>query len=265
MLVANIQDHFAARHIECLTTSERGRIYVETDDDEAGRSILRRVFGVVSFSEAVECPADIDVICRVMVIYSHHLVKKAASFAIRSRRSGTHKFTSRDVAVAAGKAIQDAHPSLKVDLGRPDIELFVEVRQNRAFIFHEVIEGPGGLPLGSQGRMLALVDGDRGMVAAWMMMKRGCKVTAVATDRLDWIEPLRNWDLHLKFQMIGGMDELKEISKLNRSDVLAVGWTLEEVESKRSEVPEGITLFHPTVGLTDENLADLVRRIENLA
>ena len=260
-LVANIQDHFAAKGVECLTSSDRGRVYVETDDEAACRSILRRVFGVVSFSAVVECHADIEAISKTLVDYSRDLVKEGASFAIRSRRAGSHPFSSRDVAVAAGKAMQEAYGSLKVDLDKPDIELFIEVRNNRAFIFRETVEGPGGLPLGSQGRMLALVDGERGMVAAWMMMKRGSKVTVVATDASEWVEPLREWDLHLKVQKIGRMDELREISKLNRAEVLAVGWTLEELETRKSEVPEGLTVFHPTVGLTDEALAGLGARI----
>jgi thiamine biosynthesis protein ThiI len=260
-LVANVQDHFASGSVECLTSSDRGRVYVETDDVAAGRSILRRVFGVVSFSAVVECHADLEAISKTLVEYSRNLVKEGASFAIRSRRAGSHAFTSRDVAVAAGKAMQDAYKSLKVDLSKPDIELFIEVRNNRAFIFHEVVEGPGGLPLGSQGRMLALVDGERGMVAAWMMMKRGSKVTVVATDGSEWIEPLRKWDLHLKVQRIARMDELREISKLNRAEVLAVGWTLEELESRKGEVPEELTVFHPAVGLTDEGLAGIAGRI----
>ena len=260
-LVANIQDHFASRGVECLTSSDRGRVYVETDDEAAGWSILRRVFGVVSFSAVVECHADMEAISKTLVDYSRNLVKEGASFAIRSRRSGSHAFTSRDVAVAAGKAMQDAYRSLEVDLAKPDIELFIEVRNNRAFIFHEVVEGPGGLPMGSQGRMLALVDGERGMVAAWMMMKRGSKVTVIATDGSEWVEPLREWDLHLKVQRIARMDELREISKLNRAEVLAVGWALEELEARKGEVPEGLTLFHPAVGLTDEGLAEIAGRI----
>ena len=260
-LVANIQDHFAAKGVECLTSSDRGRVYVETDDEEAGRSILSRVFGVVSYSAVIECHADMEAISKTLVGYSRGLVNEGASFAIRSRRAGSHPFTSHDVAVAAGTAMQETYKSLRVDLAKPDIELFIEVRNNRAFIFHEVLDGPGGLPLGSQGRMLALVDGARGMVAAWMMMKRGSKVTVVATDGSEWVEPLRAWDLHLKVQEIEGMKELREISKLNRADVLAVGWTLEEVEARKGEVPEGLTVFHPTVGFTDEGLAGLVEKI----
>lgn len=260
-LVANIQDHFAAKGIECLTTSERGRVYVETDDEAAGRSILRRVFGVVSFSPAAECPASIEEVSRRLVEYSRQIVREGASFAIRSRRAGTHKFTSRDVAVAAGKAVQEAYPTLKVDLSYPDIELFVEVRQNRAFLFHEMVDGPGGLPLGTQGKVLTLVDDERGMVVAWMMMKRGCYTPIAAFDGEEHTEPLRMWDLHLKVQKIGSLEELKDVARLSRAKAVAVGWNLEEVEEKKGQMPEGLTLFHPAVGMGPGEIAGMAARI----
>jgi len=260
-IVANIQDHFAFRRVECLTSSERGRIYVETDNAEAAHSILRKVFGVVSFSQVEEHRADIEEISTAIVKYSNSLIKEKSSFAIRSRRSGTHTFTSRDVAVAAGKAIQEAHPSLKVDLKNPDLELFIEVRQNKAFLFHEIVKGPGGLPLGAQGKVLTLVDNERGMVAAWMMMKRGCYTPIATFDGEEYVEPLRNWDLNLKVQRILKLDELKEIARLNRVEALAVGWNLDELEEKKGQIPEELTVFHPVVGLSSKDLEDMVKRI----
>jgi len=260
-LVENIQDHFAARGVECLTSADRGRVYVETVDEADGRSILARVFGIVSFSPVKECAAEIGEISKVLVEYSSLLVKGKSSFAIRSRRSGSHKFTSHDVAVAAGRAMQEAYPNLRVHLDNPDIDLFIEVRNNRAFLFHEVLDGPGGLPLGSQGRMLALVDSEKGMIAAWMMMKRGCKMTAVTFDGENFIEPLRKWDLNLKAQKISRLGDLSDIGRLNRADSVAVGWSMEEVERRKAEVPEGLTLFHPAVGLSDQEAAVIASRI----
>ncbi len=262
-LVANIQDHFAARGVECLTSSDRGRIYIETNDEAVARLILKRVFGIVSFSPAIECIADIDVISKRVVEYARRLANGRGSFSIKSRRVGTHPFTSRDVAIAAGKAVQNAFPALEVNLSKPDVRIHVEVRQNRAFVFHEVIEGPGGLPLGSQGRVLALVDNECGVVAAWMMMKRGCKVLAVTYDSEEQVDSLRNWDLHLKIQRIRGLEELSEIAKLNRANGVAVGWSLEEVEEKKGQMPEELTIFHPIIGLNEQDIEDMMRQISD--
>src|SRR2546425_251717 len=84
------------------------------------------------------------------------------------------------------------------DHGRVYGEVDAEVRENRAYVFAEVVEGPGGLPMGSQGRGLALVDSEAGIVSAWLAMKRGCKITVAAPDGGRLHEALRRWDVHLK-------------------------------------------------------------------
>jgi thiamine biosynthesis protein ThiI len=71
----------------------------------------------------------------------------------------------------------------RVDLKKPELEIFVEARKNRTFVFSNILKGVGGLPLGSQGKMLALISGGiDSPVAAWAMMKRGCPVTLLHFD-----------------------------------------------------------------------------------
>ena len=70
-----------------------------------------------------------------------------------------------------------------MDLDDPQLEIFVEARKARTFIFTKIVKGVGGLPLGSQGKMLVLISGGiDSPVAAWMMMKRGCPVTLLHFD-----------------------------------------------------------------------------------
>jgi thiamine biosynthesis protein ThiI len=67
-----------------------------------------------------------------------------------------------------------------VDLDRPDLELHVEIREGDCYLFTEVIQGTGGLPLGVEGSLVALVSGGiDSPVAAWMMMKRGCRIIPI--------------------------------------------------------------------------------------
>lgn len=107
-----------------------------------------------------------------------NIIQEGQSFAIRARRAGTHDFTSRDVAIACGNAVfQKVNKTIKVDLDCPDVEIFVEMRQDKAYVFTESIKGVGGLPMGTQGRMVALISGGiDSPVAAWLMMKRGCEI-----------------------------------------------------------------------------------------
>ena len=101
----------------------------------------------------------------------------AQTFAVRASREGQHTFTSRDLERELGKVIaQEA--KLKVDLSKPERTVYVEVREEEAYICTQRFPGPGGLPLGTAGRVLCLVSGGiDSPVAAWMM-KRGCS-TAV--------------------------------------------------------------------------------------
>jgi len=260
-LVGNIQDLFAAEGIECLTRADHGRVYVDVDDVPAASSALRRVFGIVSFSPARETSSDPKDIAAIAVESAKRGLPDGGSFAIRARRSGTHPYTSQDLAKLLGRLIQDALPKATVNLDAPQLEVHVEVRENRAFVFTEVIEGPGGLPMGSQGRGLALVDSDAGVVAAWLAMKRGCKVTVAARDGSKAHEPLRRWDVHLKVLSWEPGADVEELVRVSRSEALFLGSRISEVGTEKPalEVP----VFHPVVGLDDAGVRAIAARIRS--
>lgn len=158
----------------------QGRLFVEVPDDRVreGVDVISRVFGVKSLSPAKAFEfKGLDDLVRVAVGEWGGLVR-GRTFAVRVRRVGNHPFTSLDVARAVGAALKPF--SAGVDLEKPDVELFMEVRGDRVYLFTEVVRGPGGLPLGSEGRLLALVSGGfDSPVAAWFMMRRGSYVDAL--------------------------------------------------------------------------------------
>src|SRR5690606_33970450 len=93
-------------------------------------------------------------------------------FAVRARRTGTHDFSSKDIEVALGAALLPH--SRGVDLSRPETTAYIEVRDAHAFLFADRVTGAGGLPVGVEGRALALISGGYdSAVAAWLMLKRG--------------------------------------------------------------------------------------------
>ena len=257
-LVGNIQDLFAAERVECLTRADRGRIYVDVNDVGAATRILRRVFGVVSFSPAEPCPPKLESIAAVAVGAARGRVRDGTTFAVRARRSGTHTFTSQDVARLVGAEIQRAIPGAIVDLDEPRVEIFIEVREGASYVFTDIVPGPGGLPLGSQGPALAVVDGPRGVVAAWMAMRRGCKLT-VATPSEELAEPLRRWDVHLKVLTYGSGEDLGALLRLARARALFLGSSVGDVPAARPDLP--VPVFHPTVGLGDDDVDERMRAI----
>jgi thiamine biosynthesis protein ThiI len=181
-LISNIESMLDASGVSYSNVSrEWGRIYIHTTDPKAVEAAVR-VFGVVSVSSAVSCEPTLECAALLAADVGEAIINEGESFAIRPRRSGTHPFSSRDIGVACGdavwKRIQTQNP--RVDLTSPDKEIFVEIRQNHGFVFTEVIKGVGGLPLGTQGKMVALISGGiDSPVAAWFMMKRGCTIIPV--------------------------------------------------------------------------------------
>lgn len=178
-LVKNIKATF-----ECDVDRNQGRIYVRPEDFDEGVEKLNRVFGVVSYSPATSTHTTYDEIDETLTRYTEKLVDKGlidenTKFAIKCRRVGQHDFTSQEMAAHCGGVVRSVVLA-PVDLTNPDLTIFVEVREDDTFIFHEKIKGPGGLPLGTQGKVVVLLSsGIDSPVAAYMMMKRGCEVIAL--------------------------------------------------------------------------------------
>ncbi len=169
-LVRNIRDAYASEERPCEVRHEWSRLYVDTAGPEADAP-LARVFGISSWSriDAV-VPAELErIVARGTELYGDRV--KGRTFAVRARRSGEHDFRSSDVMERLGAAL---NPGATVDLDAPDVEVFVEVRDDEARLFADRHEGPGGLPLGAENRAVALLSGGfDSAVAAWKLLRRG--------------------------------------------------------------------------------------------
>jgi len=165
----------------------RGRLFLRTTSAVEAASRLSRVFGISSVSPALEIGSSKleDVVDKCMFLASHALGEEN-SFAVRCRRVGEHPYSSRDVCREVGRRVLDElgeTRSLTVDLKHPDVVLGVEVRGDEAFVFGEVVEGVGGMPLGTQGRVICLLSGGvDSAVAGWLVMKRGCPLVPLYFD-----------------------------------------------------------------------------------
>ncbi len=136
------------------------------------------------------------------------------------------------------------------------------MRQNRGFVFQEVWPGPGGLPLGSQGRGLAVVTDRSGMVAAWMGMKRGCRVAVATPPAGRVVDPLRRWDVRLKVLDLPPDGRLHELVKIARADAVFLGtrWSAFDPDTREGL---NVPVFEPIIGLTDDEVGHLASRIES--
>jgi thiamine biosynthesis protein ThiI len=185
-LASNIVYNLKEAGIDYALSLERGRIFVSTSDPRAP-GIIADVFGVVSASPVWTSEPDIKAIEKVASQIAADRSPK--SFAIRSRRGGGG-ISSTEIAVEVGSAVQE-RTGAKVDLKDPELEIFVEAREKKVLVFTDVVRGVGGLPLGTQPRMLALISGGiDSPVAAWMMMRRGCPVSLLYFDPRPYVDAL---------------------------------------------------------------------------
>ncbi len=170
---------------EARVRTERGRIWVEGDLDP---SHFRTIFGIVSFSRVSR--ASLNDLAGILPGYCRSRgVGQARTFALRVKRIGTHPFTSHAIAVRCGDLIRNSFPDLKVDLVSPEKEIFIEIRGEDCYLYDTIENGPGGLPPGVEGTLVALVSGGiDSPVAAWMMMKRGARIVPLYIDLADVLD-----------------------------------------------------------------------------
>ncbi|UCF07255.1 MAG: hypothetical protein JSW28_06270, partial [Thermoplasmata archaeon] len=250
------------------TNMDWGRIYLHTDEDFKAEEILAKIFGVTSFSRVIETTSDLTDICKTTAEYARQVIPPKGTFAVRARRAGDHAYSSQDVAREAGSAILSANEdmNLKVNLSQPDIELFVEVRHNRTFIFSEKQQGPGGFPLGTQGKVLAVISDKKSVYAAWLMMKRGCTLKVLCTDEdaLTYAQRLKLWNLGSQPKKVQEesnlLDAAKTLAKKARAQALVLGHSYKEFESA-PKIQADIPIFYPLIGMSKE---EIERKITSL-
>ncbi len=169
-LAENLRDGFRAEGIPARVKSGWSRLHLQAENEDFIGPVTR-TFGISSFSVLKgETSSELDAIVGVGVEAFSDRVK-GRTYAVRARRSGTHPFTSLDVQRALGAAL---NPGATVDLTHPEVVVFVEVRGDRAYLYEDRVECAEGLPLGVQGRALALMSGGfDSPVAAWMALRRG--------------------------------------------------------------------------------------------
>lgn len=176
-LVHNLADALRSHHQDYRIERRFSRLIIKASSTEAGE-IAARVFGVKAVAAMEKRPwSTVDDLLELgSEIFAPDVAGR--SFAVRVHR-GEHAtkihFKSPDVERALGARLKAG--SAGVDLSSPDVEAHVELRGEEAYFYARPRPGEGGLPIGTEGRALALVSGGfDSPVAAWAMMRRGVRV-----------------------------------------------------------------------------------------
>ena len=180
MLVRNIRGALADLdliHVRLLMGRIEARMGPSADWNEV-RARLQRIPGIGNFSRATHVPLDLDAIAGACAAAVQG--RTARSFRIAARRADKRfPVPSPEIERYVGRVVQAA-TGWPVDLEQPDLVIRVELVTADAFFFFEKIGGAGGLPVGTSGRVMCLLSGGiDSPVAAWRMIRRGCRATFV--------------------------------------------------------------------------------------
>ncbi|WP_254523295.1 tRNA sulfurtransferase [Natrinema caseinilyticum] len=192
LLVENLEALLEERAIPGTVERRWNRPLVHTSEDAVrdATAAATDTFGVVSASPALTVGTEKERILDALAETARACYDGGA-FAVDARRADkTLPYESEELAREGGTAIWEAVEDEfepEVDLDDPDLTFGVEVREDLAFIYLETVPGPGGLPLGSQESVIALVSGGiDSPVAAYEMMRRGAPIVPAYVDLGDY-------------------------------------------------------------------------------
>lgn len=164
---------------------EQGRIYVEVLSDydyEEVIEALSRVFGIVAICPVIHCEDNQwDNLTKVVGDYIEETyADKNFTFKVESRRADkNYPRRSMEINADMGEYLLERFSRLRVNVRKPDVIVNIEVRK-KTYIYSKSIPGPGGMPVGTNGKaMLLLSGGIDSPVAGYMIAKRGVKIEAV--------------------------------------------------------------------------------------
>ncbi len=293
-LAGNIQLGLKRDNLEGKIIRKRHRIYIKTKDAEKVADSLKKVFGIVSVSPAIETEAEIEEICKVGLDLARTKINEGEGFAVRVKRTGEHDFSSKDVEKElGGRILEDITASVNLD--NPDKTIFVEILDENAFVFDKKIKCAGGLPYKTQGKVISLVStGIDSPVALWMMMHRGCEIVALHFGKEKGIEDiLKNLEefsgCKIERYVISYDRILREISKNSgkyacivcKRTMLRIAKKIEEIENAHGivtgdnlgqvasqtlenlEVISDVTspIYRPLIGMDKNEIIRMAREI----
>ena len=160
-------------------------IYVEPKDDscdlEAAYEACQQIFGVVAVARAVPCEKSVEAIVATAKEYLAGEFAQAKTFKVESKRADKHFYlNSIQISQAVGGELAEAFPSVSVDVHKPDLTVYVEIREKFAYVHAPSVPGAGGLPIGTGGHAVSLLSGGLDSpVSSWMIARRGVELEMV--------------------------------------------------------------------------------------
>ena len=180
---------FMRRLVDNLRTATRGAgvssvwqgqmmVGLTLEDEDAWTLVKQQVrdcFGVAKFYKTYSAPTDLDKVKEMLASWLEG--REFDSFRITANRADKRfPIKSESINRDVGQFVKDL-TGARVDLTRPEVQIFLEVVPGEILVYFDEVRGHGGLPVGVSGLVSAMLSGGiDSPVAAWHMMKRGCRV-----------------------------------------------------------------------------------------
>lgn len=169
--------------IDNKITYDVGRMFIETDEYDEVVKKLTNTFGIHEINIAYEIDdRSLDNISKVLIELLSD--KEFNTFKVVTKRSDkSYPVKSMDVSKSLGGVVLKNKKTVKVDVNNPELLINVEIRNNKAYLYFEKVEGIGGYPVGTLGKgMLMLSGGIDSPIAGYLAMKRGIRIEGVYFD-----------------------------------------------------------------------------------
>lgn len=208
-------------------TRSRIMVYLNGEDVAVVSARLNEIFGISSYSPAMESTLDIEEIKHTSLLALQQTSPFPRTFKVNVKRAyKSFLYDSQQLNHMIGGYIHEHEPDLKVDLYHPEVEVLVEIREHAVYMMCQRYLGAGGLPVGSSGRgMLMLSGGIDSPVAGYLALKRGLRIEAVhfhsypfTSERaqqkvIDLCKELSRYVAHMTLHMVPFTEVLTEIRR----------------------------------------------------
>ncbi|HSU73233.1 MAG TPA: THUMP domain-containing protein [Candidatus Binatia bacterium] len=235
-LVDNIRACLKSQGITADIERRFGRILVRA----SAMPDLSKVFGIASYSAAINAGKTLASLQDAVTPVLPGI--KGKTFRVTcSRLDKQFTLSSNEIARGLGAFVQQ-QTGAKVSLETFDKEIVVEIIHGALYVLTETIAGPGGLPVGIEGTVLALIDSKRAEDAALLLMKRGCTIVALVPEKRT-LTVLPKYACGIALRIIEAKD-IDVIAEKVGAKAVVVGDTLKELNQYETT----LQVLRPLVG-----------------
>jgi thiamine biosynthesis protein ThiI len=249
-LIRNIKICLDAHKIKYSDiTKPHGRVLIATADP---CHCLKNVFGIASFSDAINAGFDIESAKKQALKLAKDLNPEKTFRVTCQRLDKNFPVTSKDFQIDVGGFIQEKTKA-KAKMKGFDLNIQAEIIDNFIYLFTEKIPGQGGLPVGVEGTVIVLLETESSLLAGLLMMKRGCKIIPAAFKTTD-IELLKSYayGTRIELKIIKDVSELDNLAKQSKAKAVIVGDLLENIQEYNIQAQ----VLRPMVAYTEKKIEE---------